>query len=261
MNMLYLKHRLVVSPAGSMLLAFRHSLSRLNYLKHPELALLREEEVMMRSGLAEQLNSNAICVDVGAHIGSVTQLFRTVAPEGRHILIEASPSKAAWLRAAFPDYPVHQKAVSDTEGKVSFYENLDRPGYSSLGSRGSRGRLSEIVTDCTTLDRLLADEDRIDLIKIDVEGFEYNVVKGALDTFSRCRPMVIFEAGAAADKEIDNESYLNLFRLFSDQLDYDIRPIFGWKFKKPPISEQEFMACRIYPFLAFNFVALPRERA
>ena len=260
MNTLYLKHRLVASPFGAKLLALRHNLSKLNYLKHPELALLREEEVMMRSCLVDHLRPDSVCVDVGAHIGSVTQLFRTAAPEGRHILVEASPSKAKWLRTAFPNYPVHQKAVSDTEGQVSFYENIDRPGYSSLGNRGSRGRLVEIVTDCTRLDTLLVNEDRIDLIKIDVEGFEYSVVRGAANTLSRFRPTVIFEAGAAADKEIDNESYLKLFRLFSEQLDYDIRPIFGWKFNKPPISEQEFMACRTYPFLAFNFVALPRER-
>ncbi len=258
MNKLYLKHRLVTSPAGAALLDLRHALSRLGYLRHPELALLGEEDVMMRAGLARALSSDSVCVDVGAHIGSMSQLFRRLAPQGQHIMVEASPSKAAWLRAAFPDYTLHQVAVSDDEGQVSFFENLDAPGFSSLADRGSRGRTVEIVAECTTLDVLLADRPRIDLIKIDVEGFEYNVVRGALETLARLRPLVVFEAGAAKDKDIDNEVYLKLYQLFTQELGYDIRPVFGWHFDKPPISEAEFMACRTYPFLAFNFVAQPR---
>lgn len=258
MNTLHLKHRLVTSPVGERLWGLRHALSRMSYLRHPELALLGEEDVMMRAGLARRLTPDSVCVDVGAHIGSMSQLFRSLAPQGQHILIEASPSKAAWLRRAFPEYTLHQVAVSDSEGQVSFFENLDAPGFSSLADRGSRGRTVEIVADCTTLDKLLADCPRIDLIKIDVEGFEYNVVRGALETLARLRPPVLFEAGAARDKDLDNESYLKLFRLFTGEMGYDIRPVFGWHFDKPPISEAEFMACRTYPFLAFNFIALPR---
>jgi hypothetical protein len=108
---------------------------------------------------------------------------------------------------------------------------------------------------CTTLDRILAESPRIDLIKIDVEGFEYQVVKGCCEVIKRCRPRILFEAGAAADPEIDNENYIRLFHLFTEELGYVIRPVFGSYFGRPPIGIDEFMSCRTYPFTAFNFIA------
>jgi FkbM family methyltransferase len=259
LNRLYLKHRLVVSPLSAQLLALREFLTNVRtYWRHPELALLRREDAMMRTELARLLHPDSVCVDVGAHIGSMTNLFRRCAPDGRHVLIEASPTKAAWLRKAFPTYTVHQLAVSDTEGEVSFFENLDQPGFSSLINRTTRGRTSQIVMPCTTLDNLLADHSRIDLIKIDVEGLEYSVVKGARDVLKRCRPVLLFEAGAAADKDIDNESYAALFRLLTDELGYEIFPVFGLHFNRAPITEREFMGYRTYPFMAFNFFACPK---
>lgn len=260
MNMLYLKHRVVVSSWGATFLSLRHKLTRLRNLRHPELALLQEEDQMMRQSVRKALAHEAVCVDVGVRIGSVTQLFREAPPEGRHILIEASPGKMVWLRRAFPEYILHQVAVSDDKGEVSFFENLDNPGFSSLGNRDSRGRTQEIVAKCTTLDKLLADQPSIDMIKIDVEGFECNVVQGARRTLERLKPVVIFEAGAATDTDIDNESYSRLFRLLTEDMGYEIRPVFGWHFERPPLTEAEFVGCRIYPFTAFNFVAHPSEK-
>lgn len=260
-NTLFLKHRLIVSPLSETLLSLRHKLSRFENLRHPELALLHEEDHMMRSAVRKALPNDAVCVDVGAHIGSVTQLFRSASPDGQHIMVEASPSKAGWLRTAFPNYLMHQVAVSDTQGEVSFFENLDNPGFSSLGARSSRGEVREIKAKCTTLDLLLSDTPRIDLIKIDVEGFERQVISGARDTLARLRPPVIFEAGAVKDPDIDNESYDQLFEMLTQEMGYDIRPIYGWYFNHPPISAAEFNTCRTYPFTAFNYIAHPKGAA
>lgn len=38
--------------------------------------------------------------------------------------------------------------------------------------------------------------DKIDLIKMDVEGHELNVLKGAIDTINRCKPVIMFECWA-----------------------------------------------------------------
>jgi FkbM family methyltransferase len=254
-NSLYIKHRLIVSRFGESLLYARHALSRFGYMRRPELALLREEEILMRKCFERDIPKDAVCVDVGGHIGSITGFFRKIAPQSKHIIVEASPAKAKWLRQAFPDYTLHAAAVSDAEGEVSFFENTTNSGYSSLTSRATRGRIKEITVPCTTLDRILAESPRIDLIKIDVEGFEYQVVKGCCEVIKRCRPRILFEAGAAADPEIDNENYIRLFHLFTEELGYVIRPVFGSYFGRPPIGIDEFMSCRTYPFTAFNFIA------
>jgi len=256
MDILHLKHRLVTSPFGDVLKSVRRGLTSYRQLRNPELGLLYREDPMMEVIVAKALQRDSVCVDVGAHIGSMTQLFQKLAPKGAHVVIEAMPDKASWLRTAFPGLSVVQTAVSDREGEVSFFENLDRPGFSSLGARA--GRTREVTVPCTTLDALLADRERIDLIKIDVEGFELDVVKGARDLLARCHPLVIFEAGSAVDKDIDNANYIALLDLFNDELGYEVRPVFGEYFQKPPITQAEFLAYRTYPYQAFNYVARPK---
>lgn len=225
-------------------------------LRHPELGLLNLEDAMMDAVIGRLLDKDSVCVDVGAHIGSMTHLFRTLAPDGAHIVVEAVPFKAAWLSETFPNLTVTQTAVSNNEGEVTFYENLDRPGFSSLSAR--QGRVQELTVPCTTLDKLLADRDRIDLIKIDVEGFELAVVQGARDVIMRTRPVLIFEAGSANDPDIDNANYVVLLDLLAGELDYEVRPVFGEFYGKAPMTQSEFLACRTYPYLAFNYVARPK---
>lgn len=259
MNTLHLKHLLVTSPIGRPLLTMRRFVQGYRSLLHPELALLWREDRMMEAIVSRLLERDSVCIDVGAHIGSMTHLFRTLAPKGRHVAIEAIPTKAAWLRKRFADIDVKDVAISDEEGEVTFFENLDRPGFSSLGARSGRNR--EVAVTCTTLDKLLAARDRVDLIKIDVEGFELNVVRGAREVLKRCRPVLIFEAGAASDPNIDNSSYVELLDLLTRDLGYEVRPVFGDYYGKAPITRTEFLSCRTYPFLAFNYVARPIDSA
>ncbi len=60
------------------------------------------------------------CIDVGAHIGSMTDRFRRLTPGGAHLAIEPAPDKAAWLRWRFPDVTVRQVATSDRDGTAIF---------------------------------------------------------------------------------------------------------------------------------------------
>lgn len=258
MNTLHLKHWLVTSfAAGPLKAARRAAKNSWRNLRHPELGLLHQEDQMMDAVIRRLLQPTSVCIDVGAHIGSMTHLFRQLAPEGAHVAVEAEPVKAAWLRKAFPDLTIAETAVSDSEGEVTFYENLDRPGFSSLSARA--GRVQEITVPCTTLDKLLAERDRVDLMKIDVEGFELNVIRGAREVIARLKPILIFEAGAANDPDIDDGNYITLLDFLNDELGYEVRPVFGEFYGKAPIGKAEFLACRTYPFFAFNYVARPKS--
>jgi FkbM family methyltransferase len=53
--------------------------------------------------------------------------------------------------------------------------------------------LSAESVSCLRLDRLLDDGATVDLIKVDVEGAEYNALLGAEATIRRCRPFIISE--------------------------------------------------------------------
>lgn len=68
-------------------------------------------------------------------------------------------------------------AVSDNDKPVSFYYNVKMCGHSNMfEAEGDSDR--EISVDCVVLDDLLADIPHIDVVKIDVEGAEYNVLSG-----------------------------------------------------------------------------------
>lgn len=203
------------------------------------------------------LNSNSNCVDVGAHLGSFTHSIFQLAPKGKHSIIEAIPYKASWLCKRFPKATVHHCAVSDSEGEISFFENLDRPGFSSLTERRSTGRQKEYKVKLSTLDSIL-DGQKVDFIKIDVEGHELEAVKGAKGLLESQHPIVMFEAGAIYDHDIDNAKYIELFSLWG-VLNYDVYAIFDFYYKRPPLTAEAFQSYRSYPFLAFNFLAFPSE--
>lgn len=130
-------------------------------------------------------------IDVGAHIGSVLgEVARN--SSGRVIAFEAIPTKAARLTKKFPDVIVHNCALLDREGETRFYIDNAQSGYSSLSEHG--GDVTEIVVPGSRMDALIDDDD-VDVIKIDVEGAELGVLRGAEAVIARCRPVVMFESG------------------------------------------------------------------
>ena len=198
------------------------------------------------------------CLDIGGHLGSVSHQLRQLAPKGSLTIAEASPGKAAMLADSFPDATVHPVAVSDSDGTVSFYENLAQPGFSSLANRDNRGATREISVPARRLDDLLG-EAPVDFIKIDVEGFEYPALRGGANMLQRERPVILFEAGALEDDQIDAKHADALFDWLTGTLGYEVYAAFDLFYERPALSAEQFAAYRRYPFLAFNYFALPRE--
>lgn len=255
--MLWLKQRVATSPLAGPVGALRGIVGRLKALSHPELGLLREESRLTDACLARLIRADFNCLDVGGHLGSVSYRLGQLAPLGHLAIVEASPAKAAALRARFPAATVHQVAVSDRSGTTIFYENIHKPGFSSLSDRQSRGETREIPVTLARIDDLWPTDLRLDFIKIDVEGHEYAALRGA-EAILRChRPLILFEAGAINDQDVDPGSYDALFAFLTD-LGYEIRPVFHQHFGREPVSLAGFQACRLYPFTAFNFFASQR---
>ena len=158
-----------------------------------------------------ELKPGATVIDVGANIGSHTLEFaRTVGPQGRvlaceptaHVFarllanLDANPDLRLRVHAdqvmlmAAPDAPLPPKLVSswplgtDPERDRTSW---GRP-YPTTGARVS------------TMDQWVAEQnvDRVDLVKIDVEGNECAVLDGAADVLSRDRPVFVCEVFPAA---------------------------------------------------------------
>ncbi len=255
---LRLKHRVAVSPLAGPVTGLRRLWARVRGVRHPELGLLRREDGFIDAALARLIRQDWTCLDVGGHLGSVAQKLRRLAPKGRLIIVEASPAKAALLRKSFPEATVHAVAVSDTEGQVTFYENLAQPGFSSLADRADRGATRAITVPARRLDDLLGGT-RVQFLKIDVEGFEFPALRGAEATLRRDAPVILFEAGAIGDDSIDAGEADRMMRWLTEVMDYDVFAAFDLAYGRPPLTPELFAAYRRYPFLAFNYFALPRH--
>ena len=152
------------------------------------------------AALIDRLHAGQTFVDVGANVGVFTLLgARRVGPTGRVLAVEASPLVASYLRLnvnsnRYPRVIIEAAALADEEGTAALYEPLvDRFGMASLIPRfhASPTRVPQ-----TTLTQLAAQHrlDVIDLLKVDVEGAELLVFKGAAQLLQARRiKLIVFE--------------------------------------------------------------------
>jgi FkbM family methyltransferase len=148
-------------------------------------------------------------IDIGANFGTYTLIgAHAVGDEGQVIAIEPSPAIAALLREnvimnGFAERcHVLPCALGDCEGTATLHEFATRQGSNTLLPQIAdiaRAEYDETITARTvplrTLDAIIAEcaPDRIDLIKIDVEGFEEQVLEGGRQMLARHRPKLIME--------------------------------------------------------------------
>lgn len=253
------KHRIATSPLGGAAGALRGQWRGLRGLRNPELGLLTREDAMVNAVLQARIGAGWNCLDIGAHLGSVYYRLTRLAPRGQHRMIEASPGKAQMLRDRFGAEAVIECAVSDTEGEVTFHENLDQPGFSALDKRASRGRTVERRLRARRLDDILGDDTRVDFIKIDVEGHEYPALRGGEALLRRCRPLIQFEAGARDDADLaggPDDPAAPLFHWLTDDLGYAVYAAFDLHYGRPAIDAAQFASYRSYPYMAFNYFAV-----
>ena len=143
---------------------------------------------------------DAVFVDVGASVGALTMpVARAISPSGRVIAVEASTRIIGYLSrnvAANALGNVHcvAAAATDVEGEVDFYEApIDHFGMGSMGAQ-FHARPSAVVG--RPLDDILTEASiqRVDVLKIDVEGFEAKALRGAEHLLRGANPpVVVFE--------------------------------------------------------------------
>jgi len=150
------------------------------------------------------LRPSSNCIDVGCHLGQFLASILRLAPQGRHFAFEPLPEMCQALRSRHrnrPNVAFYDCALSDEAGTASFQHVLSNPAYSGLRRRRydrPDEQVVQVQVPVSRLDDVLAPEIRIDFIKIDVEGAELQVLRGAVRTLVRWRPLIVFEHGLGA---------------------------------------------------------------
>ena len=137
------------------------------------------------------LADDRLVFDVGAHVGDWTGAARAAAPAlERVVAYEPTRAGAEQLRGRFSGEPrveIVEAAVSDSAGEMTFYEEPGVGEGSSLLAGHSRPDAVEsrvaVVTVDDELERL--GSERIDFLKIDAEGFDLHVLRGAAGALER----------------------------------------------------------------------------
>lgn len=208
------------------------------------------------------LREDSAAIDIGANAGDMLQVMVTAAPRGRHLAFEPIPKLAQSLRERFPQVDVRQMALSDHPGTAQFDVVLDILGHSSLQATDEEKRSHQVQTipvTVETLDRVVDPARMIRLIKIDVEGAEYQVIGGAAVTLRRCRPFVIleFEQRTAAGFKVTAEM---MYDRLTGELGMKISRMNDWLEGQGPLNRATFG--KIYrQGLRWNFLAHPETPA
>jgi FkbM family methyltransferase len=134
-------------------------------------------------------------IDVGANIGFYSVLLSRHLASGRLVAVEPTPAAQRRLR--------RNLELNGVVGKVIVFEGAatDAPGMVTINSVEGAEEYSSIhnvdqscEVPATTIDLLTRELTlRPGLIKIDVEGFEEQVLKGATDTLRTWRPIIVSE--------------------------------------------------------------------
>lgn len=129
-----------------------------------------------------------VLLDVGANAGHYARHLRRVAPDARILAFEPHPRSFAALRAALRDTGVEtlQLALNDTGGPVTLHDFAAEDGstQASLSAEAVALYAEQIVAhqvESIRLDDLLDRQgiDRVALLKVDTEGFDLAVLRGA----------------------------------------------------------------------------------
>src|ERR1039458_991377 len=157
--------------------------------------------------------AEGLCIDVGANQGQSIESILQVRPEARIISFEASPNLAQALTIRYnrnPNISIVAKGLSDRAGTLTLFvpsykgfvydglASFDRAAAASwingqrvFGFDPSKLNIAAVTCEVSTLD---TQQVAPIFIKVDVQGYEYQVLSGGLDTMRMYEPVLMVES-------------------------------------------------------------------
>jgi FkbM family methyltransferase len=259
MDTLYWKYLLVRTPLEGLVSPLRRLRGLWHAYRQPALRDIYLEGERIERVMSGVITHRSNCIDVGAHIGSALSRIVALAPGGRHFAFEPLPHKAAWLRRKFPEVDVRAVALGNVDGRVSFFDNRSRPGFSGLRAAGGpQDCVQEVTVECARLDTIIGPGHVVDFFKLDVEGAELPVLQGAAELLRRDGPTILFES-APGGAERFGFVRGDLFSFLVSDHAYDVFFLKDFLAQGNPMDGAAFEQGHQYPFKAFNYLAVKRR--
>ncbi len=161
------------------------------------------EEPEVMKAFISWLKSDSVFYDIGANIGFYSLIANVINTDGKIYAFEPMPS----VRKIFEDHIKLNKrhilnnnisllpfAIADTEKEVLFSNDtrqIDGNTYIK-GSPVFSASKNKLMVQCYSVDGLLKQGyNKPDIIKIDVEGAEFDVLQGAINTLQQYKPNIL----------------------------------------------------------------------
>lgn len=185
------KQKVVVKP---LLGNFRISCDTSTWIG-ARIVYLGDYEPELKQVFKTHIKAGYTILDVGANIGFHTLFFSDLVGEkGKVIAFEPIPLNYESLNNnialnGFKNIEVHQIALSNKNETISIAADVNSANPGSFNLFDQNG---DITVTCRIGDEVIVKE-KIDFIKIDVEGYESFVIDGLLQTIAKNKPKIIFE--------------------------------------------------------------------
>lgn len=200
-----------------------------------------------------------LCIDVGGNKGRYTDAILKHSPSSQIVIFEPAKTNISHLQEKFGDYSnitVEPFALSDEQQTKVLYSNEEGSGLASLTER----RLDHFGIDFSITEEVetlrfddywknVLHEERIDILKIDVEGHELKVLQGSEEALKNT-DVIQFEFGGC---NIDTRTFFQDFWYFFAERDFDL-------FRITPFKVERLNAYRERDefFSTTNYIALKR---
>jgi FkbM family methyltransferase len=219
-------------------------------------------ELMLEDTYRSFLRQGDFVVDVGAHSGRhLFNFAQLVGSFGGVAGFEPIPDKFTYLNErardlGFTNLKLYNLALTNFEGTSSFIHAVGTPEESGLKARAfnapERAQPTTIEVKVSTLDTVLGDIERLDYIKIDIEGGELDCLAGASCLIGKFRPFISVEFGRPGYSAYGKTPY-DLLR-YTHALDYHIFDIFCIEY----VTDQDFIE-NVDGFF-WDFFLVPNEK-
>jgi FkbM family methyltransferase len=191
-------------------------------------------EEHMQDIFKKYVNKDSVVIECGCHIGvhtiplaSLCKTFYGFEPMPDTYDVLNQNIKLNNINNAI----IYKKGVADKEGGTQYsWIPENNPGGSGLNNNPMgkpnwiKSTNQNIEVELTTIDSLQL--DKLDFIKIDVEGYETLVIDGAINTIKKCRPVIIMEVWKNHNGEFDINYTKTIFKNILD-LGYDVLHVCG----------------------------------
>lgn len=170
------------------------------------------------------LKQDTVFIDIGAHVGYYSLLSAASAPLGHVYSFEPFYGNYIYCNRikelnTVSNWTIEQKAVGDRNGILYFNEGPTSTTGKVSYTEGNR-------VEAISIDNYLKEKSikKIDLIKIDVEGFGGNVLRGAINTIKIYKPIIIMEFHSNSDeKEVFGELVSDDYNIYNLDKDAPIK--------------------------------------